>query len=358
MLGENDLSSLIGLISAANPSEPLASLRAVQGNLGSRGIHERIALISAALRDDIEPSLDVTATRLLESKDFTGWMTLAVSDALVARETPDLDTTLELLRRFTPRLSSEFAMRKLIASKQGEVWPTIVRWTRDTDPDVRRLASECTRPRLPWAMRLDHLAKDELLTGPILDALHNDTSDFVRRSVANHLNDISKINPALALRFARRWAMDDSPESRKLIRHGLRTLIKDANLDALAVIGVESSRQLSISGPVVERRSVRLGESLDFSYAVTNEESTPTTVVVDYVIHFMKANGKPLPKTFKLSTRTLAPGETWTGRREHGIVPISTRKYYPGIHSVELRINGNATAAESFALEVPGPDPR
>ena len=354
MLGENDLYRLIGLISDANPSEPLTSLRAAQGNLGPKGIHERIALISAALRGDIEPSLDVTAMSLLESKDFTGWMTLAVSDALVTRENPDLDTTLELLRRFTPRLSSEFAMRKLIASNQDDVWPTIVRWTQDADPDVRRLASECTRPRLPWSMRMDHLAKDERLSGPILDALFNDDSDFVRRSVANHLNDISKINPELALRLARRWAMDGSPESRKLIRHGLRTLIKEANLDALAMIGVESSRRLAVTGPVVERKSIGLGESLDFSYAVTNEESTPTTVVIDYVIHFMKSNGRTRPKTFKLSTRTLAPGETWAGRREHGIVPISTRKYYPGLHAVELRVNGIATLAAPFALEIPG----
>ncbi|GAA1496923.1 DNA alkylation repair protein [Paeniglutamicibacter kerguelensis] len=358
MLSEDDLSRLIGLISDTNPAEPLTSLRAVQGNLGPRGIHERIALIAAALRDDIEPSLDVTATYLLDSNDFAGWMTLAVSDALVTREIPDLDTTLELLRRLTPRLSSEFAMRKLIASKQDDVWPTVLRWTQDADPDVRRLASECTRPRLPWAMRLDHLAKGERYSGPILDALHNDTSDFVRRSVANHLNDISKINPELALRFARRWAVDGSAQSRKLIRLGLRTLIKEANLDALAMVGVEGSRRLSISGPVVERKSIRLGESLGFSYAVTNEESTPTTVVIDYVIHFMKANGRTRPKTFKLSTRTLDSGETWTGRREHGIVPLSTRKYYPGIHSVELRVNGNATVAQPFSLEVPDPDPR
>ena len=313
MLSENDLSRLIGLISDAKPAEPLTSVRAVQGNLGSKGIHERIALISAALRDDIEPSLNALATSLLESEDFTGWMTLAVSDALVTRENPDLDTTLELLRRFTPRLSSEFAMRKLIASNQDDVWPSIVRWTQDADPDVRRLASECTRPRLPWAMRLDHLAKDERFSGPILDALFNDPSDFVRRSIANHLNDISKINPELALRFARRWAMDGSPECRKVIRHGLRSLIKDANPEALSMIGVDTTRRLSVTGPAVERKSISLGESLDFSYTVTNEESTPTSVVIDYVIHFMKANGRTRPKTFKLSTRMLAPAKPSPG---------------------------------------------
>lgn len=351
MLGESELAQLIELVAASGTTTPSPSLTSLSGNLSGLGLHQRTDAIAAALIDDHGAGFTQLAKALLRSEQFTGWMTLPVGESVVRTGGHDIAEAMELLRCLTPLLSSEFAARKMLALHGSAVLPAILEWVTDEDPHVRRLASECTRPRLPWGQRMDHLALDDAPTRSILDDLHDDESEYVRLSVANHLNDVSKSNPARALEHARGWQSRQAGTTPRVITHGLRTLIKSANQDALSLVGIDCNRRTTVVGPELARPTITLGESVEFSFNITNEEATPTRVVVDYIIHFVKANGTRSPKTFKLSTRTLAPNETWEGKRSHPIVPINTRKYYAGEHTITLQVNGTTTAPVPFLLK-------
>lgn len=352
MLSEADLSTLIELASASGVMPTTAAVSALCGTLDPLGILGRSDAIADALLSDAGDEFDALLTALLASERFTGWMTLPLGEAVVRRPTDNVAAEMEWLRRLTPLLTSEFSARKMLAKHGDAALPALLSWTKDEDPHVRRLASECARPRLPWGQRMDHFASDTSPTGRILDSLYDDESDYVRLSVSNHLNDVSKINPHRALEHARAWSAQGTSTTPRVIYHGLRTLIKTANVEALLLIGIDGTRSVTVTNLELENRVLTLGEALEFSFDITNSEETPTRVALDYVIHFVKANGRTSPKVFKLTSRTLAPGETWRVTRRHAIVPISTRKYYPGDHALQLQVNGSATPPVTFALNI------
>lgn len=350
MLSEADFATLIRIVTESRVVTGAPEMLRTQGTLAPLGIHGRIDAIASALLADAGARFDDLCAALLVVPDFTGWATLAVSEAAARRSDGDLDLALDQVRRLTPLMTSEFAARTILLNHRDAALPTIVGWAHDPDEHVRRLASECTRPRLPWGARMDEFAADDAPTREMLDHLHDDESAYVRRSVANHVNDVSRLNPERAIAQTRSW--DVSPAAAQSVRHALRTLIKQGHPDALRLIGVDSERRISVSGPLVQRTAIALGESLIFDFEIRNDEPTTTRVVVDYIVHFAKANGGTLPKTFKLAARTLAPGEHWRGTRTHPIVPISTRKYYSGPHQIQLQVNGLPGDLVDFSLTV------
>ncbi|WP_052720070.1 hypothetical protein [Actinoplanes rectilineatus] len=193
----------------------------------------------------------------------------------------------------------------------------------------------------------------QILARPgILDALHQDDSDYVRRSVANHLNDLSRDHPALVVEVADRWLTPPSPHTTRLVRHALRTLVKRGDQGALALLGFRSTA-VKTDGPVLSHSIVPFGGELQFSATVTNRGPEPARLAIDYVIHHRKANGGQSAKTFKLTVCTLAAGETLTLERRHSFRPISTRRYHPGEHGVSLQVNGVPTGTVAFELTSP-----
>jgi 3-methyladenine DNA glycosylase AlkC len=230
----------------------------------------------------------------------------------------------------------------------------VLDWTGHPDEHVRRLASEGTRARLPWAKRVPGLIERPDVTRPILEALRRDESEYVRRSVANHLNDLSRLDPALAVAIAGEWLASPAPTTERLVRHALRTLIKGADPGALALLGFESPVGLVVDGPLVAVPAVVVGESLAFKFSAHNRGAGELRLAIDYVVHHVKANGTLAPKVFKLTTRTLAPGESATIAKLHSFKPISTRRYYPGEHALELQINGRTFGRSTFTLTTEG----
>jgi hypothetical protein len=215
-----------------------------------------------------------------------------------------------------------------------------------TDPNhhVRRLVSEGTRPRLPWAMQLPRLIADPSPVLPLLEELRDDASGYVRRSVANHLNDITKDHPARVVALAAAWI---TPSRRALLRHALRGRIKAGDPAALAVFG-QAPAQV-VCGPLeVSPAALRMGEAVVFGMTLTSRAEVPQVLTVDYVLHLPKANGRTAPKVFKGATLTLAPGASASFRRTHRFRPVTTRRFYPGTHAVSLRINGADTEQVAF----------
>lgn len=264
----------------------------------------------------------------------------------------DVDASLDALGALTRRFTAEFAIRPYLVHHTDATFARLEAWVDAPCPHQRRLVSEGTRPRLPWGERLRDLQADPSPSIALLDRLVDDPSEYVRRSVANHLNDIAKDHPALAVATAERWRDDDTPHRVRLIRHGMRTLVKGGDPGALAVTGVRADADVHVDA-FDASTNVTLGEALTLHARITSREPAPIDVVVDFVIHHVRANGQTSPKVFKWRRRTLAPGETLTLDKGHGIRRITTRRYYPGTHRVDLQVNGAVRASRTFELHVP-----
>jgi 3-methyladenine DNA glycosylase AlkC len=191
--------------------------------------------------------------------------TLALADG----STGAFDDALALMAELTPRLTSEFPIRRLLEADLGRALPLVLTWTRHPDEHVRRLASEGTRAYLPWAIRVRALLADPAATMPIIDALYRDPSEYVRRSVANHLNDLNRHAPELVVATAARWLADPAPTTPSVVRRGLRTLIKKGYPAALALLGF-ASVDVAVSAPEIDAAAVDLPGELGFSFSVTN----------------------------------------------------------------------------------------
>lgn len=287
---------------------------------------------------------------------LAGWAIWPLTEYVALCGLGQPERALLALHALTQRSSSEFALRPFLLQHPRLTLATLKRWSRDPSLHVRRLVSEGSRPRLPWGLRLHNVVADPSLTLPLLDVLCNDDSDYVRKSVANHLNDISRDHPDLAVATAQKWLDKKRPATQqlrvqKLVQHGLRTLIKQGHTGALACAGFDHAAELSVQVAVLKRKTVRSGEALAFSVTLHNPQATPARVSLDYAVHFLRANGTHSAKIFKWRKLTLAPGERQTLNSQHAFVPVTTRAHYAGEHWLDVRVNGIAHGAQRFVLK-------
>jgi len=255
-----------------------------------------------------------------------------------------LSAQYELTQRFT----AEACIRPYIAKDPERTLAALTLWSADANAHVRRLVSEGTRLRLPWAARVPWLDQNPERVLALLERLKDDPASLVRRSVANNLNDLSKVYAELAVETCRRWASDATPERAALVRHALRSLVKKGHRGALSVLGAGDTPRVAIAGPRLSAKSVRIGSELRFWFRLESSAPRPQELVVDFAVHFVKANGKPAPKVFKLK-RVSLPGR---GSLELGgkvsLVQRTTRRHYPGRHALEVRVNGVAYPLGEF----------
>jgi 3-methyladenine DNA glycosylase AlkC len=378
---------LQALLRQADPSRNWAAVEKSGDRVDGLQLRARSDLVAAAiLADNSSPRNDPSATapgdgqgssydrlaatvrRALLSPALSGWMVWPVSEAVTsaalgawsagaATDSPEsarFDDGLELLAQLTPRLTGEFAIRRFLAADLDRAIAGILPWTLSDDEHVRRLASEGTRPFLPWAIRVGALTASPEKTVPILDALRRDPSDYVRRSVANHLNDLSRQNPALVVQTAQRWLSEPDENTRWVVRHGLRTLVKKADPGALALMGFPEAT-LQVSPISVVESTVLLPGALDFSFTVSNDADSSVRLAIDYVVSYVKSSGSLAEKVFKLTTRDVGPGETIELRKRHAIHQMTTRVHYPGTHLIELQINGRRYSRRAFEVDIPVP---
>lgn len=271
-----------------------------------------------------------------------------LSDFVATFGLDDFDFSLESLRRFTVFGSAEFAVRPFLVADLERGLATMLRWTGDPDEKVRRLASEGSRPRLPWGLRLTALVRDPSPTTGILDALKQDVSLFVRRSVANHLNDITKDHPEFVLRQLASWDLTH-PDRRWIARHACRTLIKRGHPGALRLFGFGRKSDVAATLRASPAR-LTLGQRLTLTATLTSTSPQPQPLVVDYVVHYVKASGASSEKVFKWTEVELPPRATVTLNRSQLIRDFSTRRHHPGTHRVDLQVNGSRLATTSFHL--------
>jgi 3-methyladenine DNA glycosylase AlkC len=258
------------------------------------------------------------------------------------------EESVEALEFVTQFVSCEFAVRPFILKYGEQMMEQMLRWSLHESSKVRRLSSEGSRPRLPWAIALPHLKRDPTPILPILENLKTDASESVRRSVANNLNDISKDHPDVVLEIAKRWK-GISKETDKIIKHGCRTLLKAGHNLILNHYAL-SGKKMEVAHFKILKRRVRIGEKINFSFVVTNKDVKQQLARIEYAIYYRKANGTLSKKVFKISERNLQPSETIQISRMQGFKLITTRTYYSGKHEVAIIINGEEKASGEFTL--------
>lgn len=289
------------------------------------------------------------ADKLSDEDGIRSWGIFPLTLVVGQHGTHDIEASLTLLKAMTKRFTSEFGIRDLLLADQKKSLEVMQQWLNDPNLHVRRLISEGTRPRLPWGKQLPDLINDPSPVLPLLEALRDDPEEYVRRSVANHLNDIAKDHPDLVAQLANDWMVGADKNRERLIRHACRSLIKQGHPLALKAFGIEPP-QITLGDIGLTSDQVIFGEALNFCVNLQSTSNTPQDLIIDYSIHFLKANGKLAPKVFKGTKVTLEAGGVYQFQKKHNIKPITTRRYYAGKQALSLRINGNDFAYIEFDL--------
>lgn len=372
-------------IDAALVDRLAVALRSVDAGFDARGFRRdatdgldelelkgRIAHVAEALHgtlpDDVVDAAAVIDGVLALAPDdgdgapggLTGWDVWPIAEwvALGGRGQPDV--ALELLSRVTRYASGEFAIRPFLDDDPAAVMTRLSEWVERDDEHVRRLVSEGTRPRLPWATRLAVAEGDPTFAVGLLDRLVDDPSEYVRRSVSNHLNDLCKVAPDDTRRIAAGWSaradaaaasgdVERAERIRWVLRRGLRTLVKSGDPEVFRLLGHDPDIALRVA-PELSTPHVELGGAAEWALRVESLEAEPHRIVVDYAIGFLRADGTPGRKVFKWTTRDVGPGETMVLERRHRITPISIRTYRSGTHPLWVQINGRTVAETTFEL--------
>lgn len=272
------------------------------------------------------------------------------------REEQHWELSMNALENFTQKSSAEFAIRTFILSDPERAMQRMVIWAEHSSEHVRRLASEGCRPRLPWGQALSMFKEDPSSVLSILELLKADPSLYVRKSIANNLNDIAKDNPTLVIATARRW-IGDNTDTDWIIRHGCRTLIRKANPEVMELFGYASSTEevpLTTSASIsVQPSTLMIGDSCEIQYSLDVRGGESLHIRIEYGIYFIKTSGTPSRKLFLLSDKTVSGGIRLTGTRRHSWANLTTRRHYPGNHKIVLLMNGVEVAETSLTLQSP-----
>jgi 3-methyladenine DNA glycosylase AlkC len=277
-----------------------------------------------------------------------GFESLTLPDYVALFGMEDWDLSLPALGYFTRFSTSELAVRPFLDRAPDKVMPYMLQWAEDKDEKVRRFSSEGCRPRLPWAMALPKFKKDPSPILPVLEKLKNDPSEFVRRSVANNLNDISKSHPDLVLDICESW-YGKTDETDKIVKHACRTLLKAGDKRALRLFGYSDPGLISVQDFTLEKKQLPIGGDQFFSFTLKIKEKKDCRVRLEYAVEFQKSKGKTSRKVFKISESCFSGGY-YPYKRKHRFADMSTRKHHPGRHKITLIVNGESKAEGCFDL--------
>lgn len=333
-----------------------SEVRRITVSLQPLELRARVKLIARELRavlPDHFPKALAKVMQIARAENLDSFALWPATEFIQLHGLDHIDESLEAMHELTQRFTAEFCIRPFINKHGDLIYRKIMRWARDPNEHVRRLLSEGTRPRLPWGEKLTQADKDPRRSLEILELLKFDESLYVRKSVGNHLNDISKNHPDVVVKTLQKWRKQVSPRFEKefkfICNRALRTLIKDGHQGALAFAGVELDRKKIASSPLKLKKSrLQMGEHLEMTFSIRNPSKKKIRFIADYVIYFMKSDGELTPKVFKLKSGLLEPGMEISILKKHAFRPITTRKYYAGEHRVAIKLNGQELNAANF----------
>jgi len=325
--------------------------------LDSLELKDRVAAVAGGLAAQLHEDFPIASASVVNAAGYgerpDGWEAWPLAAFIEIYGVDHPESALDAMEVITTYSSCEFAIRPQLQNHPDETFDRLALWVSHPDERVRRLVSEGTRPLLPWASRVQSLRDDPWRSLALLDRLHTDSSETVRRSVANHLNDISRDHPDLALEVAVRWKTAGGGEkTTALLKHGLRTLLKRGNSGALDVLGFTTEAAVEVVSFTCEPSHIEIGGTVRLQTVVRSRGEGGQRLLVDLVVHFVKANGSTSPKVFKWATLDMAPGEQRTLARSHSFRDLSTRTHHAGRHRFVLQVAGSEAA--TTACEVLG----
>lgn len=301
---------------------------------------------------------DAVVATLSKNNDLSGWLSLVCCEYIAIHKNLSLEQGLQYLQQMTQFFSAEFAIRQLILKQPQASLAILTTWLEHENHHVRRLISEGTRPRLPWGVRLPVLIQQPQWVMPLLLALRDDEEEYVRRSVANHLNDIAKDHPQLIIEIAQQWLADEAlvelnsvqrNNRVRLVRHACRTLFKQGQPEIMVLFGYRPTDDVECR---LSSKQVKVEFFGDFEFELTLKKKSSKTnrLMVDYILHYQQASGKQGSKVFKWLDRCFDDAVCEHIVKKHSFKKISTRKYYPGKHRLDVMVNGIKKAQIEFEL--------
>jgi len=329
----------------------------VLAGLAPLSLTQRVRLIADEIAHQLPEDFSKVAPQLLTlaenwpaSENTAGWQhyiawPLISFAGRAGFKTPDVGLT--VLAALTPLFTAEFAIRPYLEQHFDPTYQQMLLWTQSTDPHLRRLASEGLRPRLPWGKRLTHIPLKQALA--LLDKLKDDDSVYVQKSVANHLNDLSKEHPLQILDICQRWQKAATPARQWIIRRALRSLQKQADPAALALLGYQTDLSLDVTFQLAENQC-HIGENVTLKLIIKNLSDHQQSLLIDYELWLMRANSVASAKVFFWQRRDLAGQQQLTLQKQQPMQQLSTRKLYPGEHHICIRVNGQRLAHQTFQL--------
>ena len=261
----------------------------------------------------------------------------------------DYQTSVQAIEEITQFVSCEGPVRPFIIKYPKEMMAQMLVWSKHKNQWVRRLSSEGCRPRLPWHVALPRLKENPAPIIPILENLKNDTSLFVRKSVANNLNDIAKDNPETVIELTKKW-QGTSKNTDWIIKHGSRTLLKQGNAAVMQIFGFDAVKNISVQDFQILTPRVKIGKSLEFCFKLLNNNKTKTKITLEYGLYYQKANGALSKKVYRISEKEYAENSITQITRKQSFRVITTRRFHLGLHQVSVIINGNEFEKYDFEL--------
>lgn len=328
------------------------------GNWKDKELKQRMRHTTLVVHQFLQTDFD-TATELLKkitihlqqikiNENHFGFMFLP--DYVETYGLDHFDTSVKAMELITPFASCEFAVRPFIIKYKDRMMKQMFAWSKHKNHHLRRLASEGSRSRLPWAIALPEHKKNPKPILPILENLKTDTSEYVRRSVANNLNDIAKDNPDIVISIAKQWK-GNGKETDAIIKHGCRTLLKQGHPEILKYFGLSNNSKLEVSELKVITPKVKINNDLVFSFIVKNGSNKKQLIRLEYAVYYLRQNGQFSKKVFKISERTFQPTEKMSITKKQSFRIITTRKFYTGKQKISIILNGHERAFDEFVLE-------
>lgn len=285
--------------------------------------------------------------------DLKFWEAMTYPDYVSVYGQKHWETSMSALTEFTQHTSSEFAIRPFLINEPVKTTKYLLSITDHTDDNVRRYATEGCRPTHPWGIDLPRFKKEPQMILPILEKLKNDESEFVRRSVANNLNAISKNHPELIIDLTKQW-IGKLSNTDDLLKHACRTLLKKGNREVMEMFGFYNSKDITIKDFSLDSTHIKLGERMPFSFNLLVEGERELLVRIEYAIYFMKKNGTTSRKVLKVTEKVFQPGLYPFKRKGYEFINRTTRTLYKGKHTIAIVVNGVENVKQSFELIKPG----
>jgi 3-methyladenine DNA glycosylase AlkC len=293
----------------------------------------------------------ISLSQVLKKAGITeqGFQTIFLPDYIQVFGSDYMTESLHAIEEVTKLVSAEYAIRPFIIQNPKQAMKQMQAWSKHQNANVRRLSSEGCRPRLPWAMGIPEFKKDPTSILPILENLKDDPSEYVRRSVANNLNDIGKDHPELVLQIVKKW-QGKNADTDWIIKHGCRSLLKKGNNTALILHGFNPESRATIKNLLLPKKRIKIGDVLTFDFNFVNQERTPSNFRLEYSIDYITASGKISRKIFKVTENKFKPDVLIPIARKQSFKDLTTRKHFKGKHVLSILVNGKRMASSDFIV--------